>query len=136
MSTLVGGLVTTVAPRRIDMTSERALGRLLAIERSGVLDRDVDRKSGYAEMAEVIRDYLGARYRLAIAELTTLELVRELAKHATAAERELAEGWLERCDLVKYGGFRATSTQATDALELARALIVKTSVAPASKAAA
>ena len=55
----------TPTPRRIDMTSERALERLLAIERSGVLDRDDERKLGYTQMVEVIREYLGARYRIA-----------------------------------------------------------------------
>ena len=45
------------------MTSERALERLLAIEQSGVLARDRERKTGYADMALVIRDYLGARFR-------------------------------------------------------------------------
>ena len=57
-------------PRRIDMTSERALERLLEIEQSGVLDRDDDRKEGYAEMVDVIREYLGARYRVATLDLT------------------------------------------------------------------
>ena len=53
------------------MTSERALQQLLEIERIGVLDRDDDRKAGYAEMVDVIREYLGARYRVATLDLTT-----------------------------------------------------------------
>ena len=76
------------------MTSERALERLLAIERSGVLDRDDDRKGGYAEMVEVIREYLGARYRVATLDLTTRELLRRLERVAPAgrarARRDLA----------------------------------------------
>jgi len=53
---LVGGVRTR--PRHIDMTGERALERLMAIEQSGVLDRDRERKTGYADMVEVIREYL------------------------------------------------------------------------------
>jgi len=98
--------------RRIDMTSERALEKLLAIEASGVLERDDDRKRGYLEMVEVIRDYLGMRYRVATLDLTTSELVRALDKIAPEHERLLVEAWLERCDLVKYGGFRATAADA------------------------
>src|SRR6185437_905891 len=62
--------------RKLDMTSERALERLLEIERSGALDRDAARKLGYADMADVIREYIGARFAIAAArELTSLELV-------------------------------------------------------------
>ena len=44
--TLIGDAgAVDAAPRRIDMTSERALERLLAIEQSGVLDRDDERKA-------------------------------------------------------------------------------------------
>ena len=78
--TLIGTLVvSTPEPRRLDMTTARALERLLQIEKSGVLDRDEDRKRGYAEMVDVIREYTGARYRVATLDLTTAELVRSLA---------------------------------------------------------
>jgi len=121
---LVGGSI--VRPRRIDMTGERALERLLAIEKSCVLERDADRKTGYAEMVEVIREYLGARYRIAIHDLTSSELVRRLGKLAPHEEVELVSGWLDGCDLVKYGGQRATPAEAGKALDDARALIVTT----------
>jgi hypothetical protein len=132
---LVASAVPVMVPRRIDMTSERALERLLAIERSGVLDRDDDRKRGYQEMVEVIRDYLGARYRVATLDLTTSELLRALAKHAPEGERVMIAAWLERCDLVKYGGFRATTTDARGVLADARTLVVATTAQLAQEAA-
>ncbi|HEX7841797.1 MAG TPA: hypothetical protein VF469_30210, partial [Kofleriaceae bacterium] len=113
----------------IDMTGERALERLLEIERSGVLDRDGERKAGYAGMVEVIRDYLAARYRLAIHDLTSSELLARLGQHAPPGEIELVRGWLEGCDLVKYGGIRATPAEAGKVLDDARALIVTTTEA-------
>ena len=122
---LVGGSIAR--PPRVDMTAERALERLLVIERSGVLGRDADRKLGYAEMVEVIRQYLGARYRLAIHDLTSSELLARLAGVAPVDELDGVTGWLEGCDLVKYGGLRATATEAGKALDDARALIVATS---------
>jgi hypothetical protein len=135
--TLIGTWVPTGPARRIDMTSERALQQLLAIERSGVLDRDADRKTGYAEMVDVIRDYLGARYRVATLDLTSAELVRSLAKAAVPdAERVLVEGWLERCDIVKYGGLRATAEDAHAVLEAARQLVVTTTRVPGQAPAA
>jgi hypothetical protein len=124
---LFGGAIAP--PRRIDMTGERALERLLAIERSGVLDRDAERKTGYAAMVEVIREYLAARYRLATLDLTSSELLGQLGKHAPAGEVELVADWLDGCDLVKYGGRRATPAEAGKTLDDARALIVATTAA-------
>jgi hypothetical protein len=121
---LVAGVV--VAPRRMDAPSARALEQLLAIEQSGVLERDADRKAGYTKMVEVIREYLAARYRVVIADLTTRELLRELERAAPAEARALVESWLERCDIVKYGGLRATREDAGKTLDDARALVVTT----------
>ncbi len=131
---LVGG-VAAARPRRIDMTSTRALERLLSIERSGVLDRDDDRKSGYHEMAQVIREYLGARYGFVTVDLTTAELMRTLARAASDREIGLVEAWLDRCDLVKYGGFRASTAEAYAVLTDARGVIVATTEQPQREAA-
>jgi hypothetical protein len=132
---LVGGAIAR--PPRIDMTSERALERLLAIERSGALGRDPDRKLAYADLVEVVREYLAARYRIATHDLTSSELLARLGEVEPAA-RALVEPWLATCDLVKYGGARATTADATAALTDARALIVATSQprAPAAREAA
>ncbi len=129
---LIGSLVVAAAPqtRRLDMTSERALEQLLAIERSGVLDRNDDRKAGYAEMVDVIRDYTGARYRVITQDQTTRELMKALAKVAPADECVQIESWLERCDIVKYGGFQATASDAHGTLDAARTLVMTTTRAP------
>jgi hypothetical protein len=121
---LVAGVVA--APRRMDVPSARAREQLLAIEQSGVLERDAERKDGYTRMVEVIREYLAARYRVVIADLTTRELLRELSRAAPAEARALVESWLERCDIVKYGGLRATREDAGKTLDDARALVVTT----------
>ena len=121
---LVAGVVA--APRRIDMTSTRALERLMAIEQAGVLERDDERRDGYADMVEVIREYLGMRYHVATLDLTSSELIRRLERVAPTDERALIETWLESCDLVKYGGLRTTPADAKHTLDDARALIVTT----------
>jgi hypothetical protein len=108
--------------KKLDMTSERALERLREIERSGVLDRDGDRKRGYADMADVIREYVGARFAIQAArELTSGELIAALP----ASQRELVAAWLERCDPVKYGGERGTASGATRTLEAAKQLVTR-----------
>jgi hypothetical protein len=132
---LVAGASGHIPVRRIDTTGERALERLLEIERSGVLDVDDSRKRGYAEMVDVIRDYLGHRYRVATLDLTTAELVRALARVAPAGERTLVETWLERCDVVKYGGSRARVEDAMRVLADAKALVIATSANESQEAA-
>lgn len=132
---LTGGVVA--APRRIDMTGERALEALLAIHGSGVLDRDDDRKAGYAQLVDVIRDYLGARYRVATRDLTSSELMRRLRPVAPEEERAMIDSWLARCDVVKYGGLQASAIEAHGVLDDARALVVTTTqLAEAAKTAA
>jgi hypothetical protein len=121
---LVGGVRTR--PRHIDMTGERALERLLTIEQSGVLDRDGERKIGYADMVEVIREYLAARYQIATRDLTSSELVRRLEDGAAGEEAGMVRSWLDGCDIVKYAGYPATPAEAGKALDDARALIVTT----------
>lgn len=109
--------------RRLDMTSERALEQLLAIEQRGELDRDDDRKAGYVAMFEVIREYLGNRFRVATLDLTTSELVRKLENVDASAT---IEAWLEGCDLVRYGGLQPTQREAKTALGDARQLVIST----------
>ncbi|MEP6864613.1 MAG: hypothetical protein ABJE66_28590 [Deltaproteobacteria bacterium] len=134
---LVGGLVPMNAPRRrIDMTSERALERLLAIEQTGTLANDAQRHAGYAEMTDVIRDYLGARYHVMTTEMTTAELLLALAGKLDDLHRDLVERWLASVDIVKYGNFPATRAEAYEALEDARTLVITTTAPRATAAAA
>ncbi|MBA2544285.1 MAG: hypothetical protein H0V17_31865, partial [Deltaproteobacteria bacterium] len=128
---LVGGAIAV--PRKFDSASDRALHKLMEIEESGILDRDDDRKKGYAQMVEVIREYVGSRHVATRGgDLTTSELMKKLDGSASREERVLIAGWLERCDIVKYGGFKASATDAKKTLEDARALVVTTSQMPAN----
>lgn len=123
----VVGWLASAAPVA-DMTSERALERLREIERSGALGRDDERKAAYADMADVMRAYAGARYGVATArELTTGELLEQIARRASEREVGLVAAWLERCDPVKYGGARATAAAAAQVLDGAREVIAETS---------
>jgi len=121
---LVGGAIA--APRRFDSASEKALERLLVLEKSGMLERDDDRKQGFTTMVDIIREYIGSRYRVISSDQTSSELLRRWRPIAPAEEYELVEGWLEGCDIVKYGGLKATAGEAKQTLDDARALVVTT----------
>ena len=123
---LVGGTLVS-GPRKFDTPASRALAKLLAIETSGVLDREDDRKQGYADMVDIIREYLGTRYRVATYDLTTYELMRKLAGVAPDDEKRMIERWLESCDIVKYGGLKATAYDGKRTLDAARELVLTTS---------
>ena len=57
---------------------------------------------------------------------------RQHERGDTGGDRVLRDGSLERCDIVKYGGFKATTTDARDTLENARGLVRSTIEAPAA----
>jgi len=134
---LVGGLAPMVnGPRRkIDMTSERALERLRSIEQAGALTKDTERRSGYAEMTDVVRDYLGARFGVMTGEMTSAELLRALTGKLDDRATALVERWLGRVDLVKYGNFPASRDEAYETLEAARTVVVSTQPRTAKEAA-
>jgi hypothetical protein len=124
---LVGGLVPMRAQRRVlDMTSERALERLLSIEQSGQLGKDDQRRAAYAEMSDVIRDYLGARYSVLTTEMTSAELLRALTTKVSDTDKTRITEWIDSADLVKYGNFPATRDEAYATLEGARRLVITT----------
>jgi hypothetical protein len=127
--TLPGASGSAIVVRELDTPGKRALARLAAIEKSGVLARDADRKHGYEQMVAVIRDYVGERYRVATRDLTSAELSRRLTGIAPDDERARADAWLARCDIVKYGGLRATRDDATSVLDDARGFVVSTTTA-------
>jgi hypothetical protein len=94
-----------------------------------------ERRRGYHDMIGVIREYVGVRYRVTTLDRTTAELIRALASVAPEDEHARIDAWLARCDLVRYGGFRASADEAFAVLADARALVVTTTQAQAREAA-
>jgi hypothetical protein len=124
--TLPGASGSAIVMSQLDTPGKRALARLAAIDRSGVLARDADRKRGYEQMVDAMRAYIGERYRVATRDLTSAELSRRLAGVAPDDERARIDTWLARCDIVKYGGLRATRDDASGVLDEARGFVVAT----------
>jgi hypothetical protein len=104
-----------------------ALARLDALEASGVLDRD--RKAGYHGLAEIVRDYLGARLGFAPADQTTADLERHAADLGAPIAAEVA-AWLGAVDLVRYANHRASDAEVRAALAGARHLVSAAAEAP------
>ena len=108
-----------------------ALEKLQAIERSDMLAQK-QLKRYYTEMSEAVREYLGARYGFPGTELTSTEIMIRL--HAVTWPKGLSErdveGWLRRCDRVKFADRRPSDEDSEAALRQAYTLLELTRPKP------
>jgi hypothetical protein len=109
---------------------EVALDELRALGSSGLLDGE-DRRRFYFPLTEVVRAYLGRRFRFDALELTTSELLDALGRSG-APNEVVAEvsAWTAGCDLVKYAGVPASRDEALSALAQAIAIVEKARPVP------
>jgi len=104
-----------------------AVRRLTALERAGAPEADeLDR--WFVELSAIVRKYLEDRYHVRAPELTTEEFLQVARRAAglSAEHRELLSAFLERCDRVKFAGYRPDSTESLATLKAARAFIEDT----------
>ena len=108
---------------------EEAVRRLQALEARGAPDaRTAD--SWYVELSSIVRRYLEGRYGVRAPELTTEEFLQEARRAAglAADQRELLTAFLERCDRVKFAGYRPDPDESMATLKAARAFVEDTRV--------
>jgi hypothetical protein len=82
----------------------------------------------YFALAEIVREYLGARYGFDSLELTTTELLDQLqqrAAHLAAADGEVAR-FVAETDLVKFAKAGSTDEAAAKGLDAAQAIVLST----------
>ena len=84
-----------------------------------------------AALRQVFRSYLERRYVIRAPELTTEEFLQEAARsHALDDEHRARLGeFLERCDRVKFAGWRPSAEESLATLGGARAFVEETRVA-------
>lgn len=121
---VIGAPVAARPRRKLDALANATLAKLDLVEQSGRLDSE--RKAAYAEMIEIIRDYLGARFGIDHEELTSAELRRAIAARADDITDAAVAHWLAGCDRVRYGGQDGTSALAHATLADSRALVYTT----------
>ena len=94
-----------VVPRR--SAYEEAVAKLGVLEQRGAPEA-ADADGGFVELSSVIRTYLEHRYEIRAPELTTEEflLVAVRNEGLTTDHRALLTAFLERCDRVKFAGYR------------------------------
>lgn len=116
-------LLRSRAVRRARITAwELAMSRLAELAARGAPAAD-DADTWFVDLSNLIRAYVEGRFRLRAPELTTEEFLG-------VAQRVPALGvlgpFLERCDQVKFAGWRPASDESLEVLAIARGFVVET----------
>lgn len=116
---------------------EDAIAKLRTLESRGApVAEDAD--AWFVELSAIVRSYVEQRYGLRAPELTTEEFLYIATNWPAMAtvNRDQLKGFLERCDRVKFAGYRPDTQESMDALAAARAFVEDTRVREPAGAAA
>lgn len=106
---------------------EDAVRRLAELEQRGAPD-DAAADAWFVDLSSIVRHYLEGRYQVRAPELTTVEFLQEARRVAglSAEHRDLLTAFLERCDRVKFAGYRPDADESLATLKAARAFVEDT----------
>ncbi|MDB4958441.1 MAG: hypothetical protein JWO36_6010 [Myxococcales bacterium] len=106
---------------------EDAVAKLRALESRGAPAAE-QADEWFVELSAIVRSYLERRHQIRAPELTSEEflLVASRSADLTAEHRGLLTSFLERCDRVKFAGYRPDADESIATLAAARAFIEDT----------
>jgi hypothetical protein len=118
------------ARRRIQLQRsayEEAVAKLRVLEDRGAPGSDIA-DAWFVDLSAIVRDYLERRYEIRAPELTTEEflLVATSRSELSQEHRGLLTLFLERCDRVKFAGYRPDADESMASLKSARAFVEDT----------
>ena len=118
------------ARRRIEQQRsayDDAVARLRALEDRGAPDAETA-DAWFVELSAIVRRYLEHRYDIRAPELTTEEflLVATARPEVHQDQRGLLSSFLERCDRVKFAGYRPDADESIATLKAARGFVEDT----------
>jgi hypothetical protein len=124
-----------VAARR--SAYDEAVAMLRGLEERGAPSAE-QADAWFVELSAIVRGYLERRYEIRAPELTTEEFLAEASrgKELTVEHRGLLSAFLERCDRVKFAGYRPDPDESMASLNAARAFVEDTRVREPTEAAA
>jgi len=104
-----------------------AMRRLAELEARGAPAGD-DADAWFVELSGIVRGYVEGRYHLRAPELTTEEFLLEARRIAElrGEDRDRLHSFLERCDRVKFAGWRPEAGESLELLGVARAFVQET----------
>jgi hypothetical protein len=118
------------ARRRIEKQRsayDEAVAHLRELEHRGAPD-ETGADAWFVELSSIVRRYLEHRYDIRAPELTTEEflLVATARPELTEENRGLLTSFLERCDRVKFAGYRPDAAESMATLAAARGFVEDT----------
>jgi hypothetical protein len=126
------------ARRRIEKQRsayDEAVSSLHALELRGAPDEG-EADAWFVELSSIVRRYVEKRYEIRAPELTTEEflLVATARPELREEHRDLLTLFLERCDQVKFAGYRPDATESLASLKAARGFVEDTRLSEARAA--
>jgi hypothetical protein len=103
---------------------DRAVAKLQTLESAGAPEATaVD--PWFVELSSIVRSYLEDRYEINAPDRTTEEFLAEAAKapELTVEHRGMLTNFLQRCDQVKFAGYRPDSEESIATLKAARGFV-------------
>ena len=119
-----------IAKRRVALQRnayDDAVIRLRALEGRGAPET-ADADAWFVELSSIVRAYVEHRYRIRAPELTTEEFLHVAVAAAAMSDdqRALLSQFLERCDRVKFAGYRPDADESIATLKAARGFVEDT----------
>jgi len=117
--------VRSEPPRPPHEIALEAINRLI---QSGLLENG-EIKQFYVELSEIVRRYLEGRYFITAMEMTTTEVLDNMASASVSSEDvELVKSFLETCDLVKFAKYVPTAEENEATVKSAFELVERTKI--------
>src|SRR5207249_8571206 len=109
------GLVVWLFAKRRKPPLPPKLPREIALEELERIGCEIERLSPYQfsiRVSDILRKYVTQQYGLPATRQTSIEFLTTLAKVSpfSADEQSLLEDFLNRCDLIKFARYKATSS--------------------------
>jgi Domain of unknown function (DUF4381) len=111
----LAGLVVWLLMRRRKPSLPPRLPREVALEELERISRAIERMTPYQfsiRVSDILRRYVTQQYGLPATRQTSIEFLTALAKASpfSAEEKSLLEDFLNRCDLIKFARYEATTS--------------------------
>jgi hypothetical protein len=118
---LLGLLVWLLARKRKQLQPPK-LPREIALEELELIRDQIERINPYRfsiRVSDILRRYVTEQYALPVTRQTSVEFLTALARSSPFSEdeRSLLEDFLNRCDLIKFARYEATSADSRLLLE-------------------
>jgi uncharacterized protein DUF4381 len=116
------GLVIWLLKRKPKPALPPKLPREIALEELDAISGEIETKNPYLfsiRVSDILRRYVTNQYALPVTRQTSVEFLTALAKASSFSpnEKSLLEDFLNRCDLIKFARYEATSADSRLLLE-------------------